>query len=441
MRDTGSKTSADLRPPIPGVPDEVARRGDYLTRDEVLELLGIKQQTLYAYVSRGFIHSVTHPDGRSSFYVREDVDKVRSRAATRTGRGPIAASAIRWGEPVIETAITEITEKGPSYRSRAAVDLARARVRFENVAEFLWSGQLAEDPISWKKEVAPQGYAGLLDSGAQLHPQAHPVQLMEMAVLVHGIAAGTRRERIRAGHTPIATARDLIRTQAGIFGFLGPRRRYASLLDGEPIGAGVARLLGLPCGEQQLDTFNGALVIVADHELNSATFAARVAASGSSDLHSCIGAALNTHYGTLVGRACDRVEALFEQSADPATVLARARRMLDAARSLPGFDHPLYPHGDPRARYLLASAMAIGGSRLVVRNMLLLLSRLEEEYGVRPSVECGLVLLCRALGLPDRTASGLYALGRTAGWVAHILEQRLAGFVIRPRAKYCPAIS
>jgi citrate synthase len=434
------KTPADLRPSIPGIPDQVARRGDYLSRAEVLDLLGIKQQTLYAYVSRGFIRSVTHPDGRSSFYVREDVEKVRSRAATRSGRGPIAASAMRWGEPVIDTAITEITDGGPSYRSRSAVDLARGRLRFENVAEFLWSGDLLEDPICWKNRHTPRSFSDLLNSGAELHPEAHLVQLMGMAVMAHGIAAGTRRERIRAGHSPIAMARDLMRTQAGIFGFLGPRRCYASLLDGEPIGAGLARLLDLPDDGRKLDAINGALVIVADHELNPATFAARVAASGSSDLHSCIGAALNTHYGTLVGRACDRVEALFLAPADPASVLNRARQMLDAARCLPGFDHPLYPHGDPRARYLVASAVEVGSSRPIVRNMLLLLSCLEEEYGVRPGVECGLVLLCRALGLPDRTAAGLYALGRSAGWVAHILEQRLAGFVIRPRAKYCAGI-
>lgn len=435
-----STVSPGLRPGIPGVPDEVARRGDYLDRKEVLSLLGIKQQTLYAYVSRGFIRSITHPDGRSSYYVREDVDKVRSRSAIRAGRGPVAAAAIRGGEPVISTAITEITESGPRYRGQAAADLARSRTPFENVAEFLWSGELARDPLVWRRQYRPPaGLAKLLESTRKLHRNTHVVQVMSTTVLALGIAAGLRRERIRAGQTPIALARDLIRSQVGTFGLLGRRKAYAPLVDGESIAAGIARLLGAGTDGRQVAAIDGALVMIADHELNPATFAARVAASGSSDLHSCIGAALSTHYGTLVGRACDRVESLFEPAAQFDDVLARARRMLAGARSLPGFDHPLYPRGDPRACYLIESALVVGGTRPVVRNMLLSRSRLEEDYGMRPSVEFGLVMLCRALGLPDRSASGIYALGRTAGWVAHILEQRLAGFVIRPRAKYSEA--
>jgi len=55
---------------------------------------------------------------------------------------------------------------------------------------------------------------------------------------------------------------------------------------------------------------------------------------------------------------------------------------------------------------------------------------------LRPSIEVGLVALSAALGLPERSASALWTLGRTAGWIAHVMEQRLAGFVLRPRAKY-----
>jgi citrate synthase len=393
---------------------------DYLSRDQVLERLGIKQQTLYAYVSRGFIRSIAHPDGRSSLYAREDVEKVRQRSALRTN----------W--PVFESSITEITEDGPRYRGRLAVDLARARVRFENVAEFLWDGELAEEPIAWGRQRDPRALGGLLKSAARLHPESHVVQLMTVGISALGISAGVRRERIRAGLTPIVSARGVMRALGGIMGFLGAEKRYAPLEDGEALAAAVARRLG----SSDSETINAALIVVGDHELNPATFAARVAASGNSDLHSCIGAALNTHYGTSVGRACDRLEGLFTPQSGAAEMMARASRMLDASRSLPGFNHPLYPDGDPRARFLRELAVAVGGPRPAVRDILVVLSQLENEYGLVPSVECGLVLLCRALGLPERSAAGLYALGRTAGWVAHVLEQRLAGFVIRPRARY-----
>lgn len=398
---------------------------DYLGRDQVLERLGIKQQTLYAYVSRGFIRSIVHPDGRSSLYAREDVEKVRQRSALRTN----------W--PVFETALTEITEDGPSYRGRAAVALARAGLRFENVAEFLWDGELADEPVAWGRQPEPRGFANLLRSAARLHEQAHVVQIMNVGIGALGIAAGVRRERIRAGLTPIVSARAVMRALGAIMGFLG-EGRYLPLADGEALASAVARRLGVG-SEAGIEALNAALIVVADHELNPATFAARIAASGNSDLHSCIGAALNTHYGTAVGRACDRLEALFAPELGADEMLSRAGRMLDAARSLPGFNHPLYPDGDPRARYLRERAVAVGGTRPMVCEILRVLSQLEAQYGLLPSVECGLVLLCRALGLPTRSAAGLYALGRTAGWVAHVLEQRLAGFVIRPRARYSAA--
>src|SRR3954465_9405960 len=101
------------------------KRGDYLSRAEALEILGIKPQTLYCYVSRGYIRSLPQPGGRSSYYSREDVERVRAKSVARSGHGPAAASAMRWGEPIIETAITEITDRGPRHRTKLAGDLAR----------------------------------------------------------------------------------------------------------------------------------------------------------------------------------------------------------------------------------------------------------------------------------------------------------------------------
>ncbi|MSQ71153.1 MAG: citrate synthase [Betaproteobacteria bacterium] len=339
-----------------------------------------------------------HPDGRSSFYLREDVNKVRLRSIARAGQGPVAAGAMRWGEPVILTAITEMTDAGPRYRDRLAVDLARARAPFENVAELLWSGEYIDEPLIWPQSPDPPGLNDLLCAGAKLHANPHILQLMAMTVLGLGVAEGNRRDRMRVGDTPVASARRLIRAMAGTLGFLGKTRGYLPLRDGQTIAEGVAWVLGMHASPLQLDALNGALVLVADHELNPATFAARVAASGSVDLQSGVGAAIGTHYGTLVGRACDRIEQLFEPPADPDTVLDRATGMIGAARSLPGFNHPHYPHGDPRARVLIELAIMMGGSRRVVGNMLMSLKRLEEECGARPNR--------RLLSLPHGAAVG-----------------------------------
>jgi citrate synthase len=207
------------------------------------------------------------------------------------------------------------------------------------------------------------------------------------------------------------------------------------------VAQAIGTRLGLEQGAAVQHGLDAALVIAADHELNPATFAARVAASGSADLHACIGAALHTHYGTLVGRSCDRLEALFPVEAGSRQMLDRMARFMAGGRQPPGFDHPLYPAGDPRGRYLTELAFVIGRARPAVRNFLLALREIEDRYGMRPTIECGLVALCRALGCPAQTASGLYALGRTAGWVAHVLEQRLAGFIIRPRARFIGVVA
>jgi len=212
---------------------------DLLTRDEAVAILGIKPQTLYCYVSRGFIRRVPQSDGRSSFYLREDVENVRAKSAARSGHGPAAASAMRWGEPVIGTGITEITEQGPRYRNRLATELARSRFGFENIAEFLWGGDLAEEPVRWRRVDPPDGFTRALAEASALHPRPHLLQLLTMACTALGIAEGSRRERIQSGATPVQAARRLIRTLTGTFGFPGPLRAFVDLEDGEPIAEGT----------------------------------------------------------------------------------------------------------------------------------------------------------------------------------------------------------
>ena len=406
---------------------------DYLSREEVLDILGIKRQTLYSYVSRGYIRSVPQAGGHASFYLREDIERVKAKNTARSGHGPAAASAMRWGEPVIVTSITEITEEGPRYRNRAALDLARSRCPFEAVAEYLWTGNWTDEPVTWQTEPAPPEIPDLLAATTRLHPRVHILQLLTQATLSLGIAEGGS-ERVGAGGTPVLSARRLIRTLAGVFGFLGPHKAYVAPKSGDSIAQSLAHALGLPLDPLTVGALNTALVLVADHELNPATFAGRIAASGGADLHSSMGAALEVHYG--IGRGCDRVEAMFAPPAQPTVVLGLVKSRLDAAQKLVGFNHLLYPHGDPRTQMLVDIAREAGHDRKITRNMLDALDEMEKQFKARPSIETGLVVICRALGLPDHTAGGLFALSRSAGWVAHILEQRLAGFMIRPRAKF-----
>src|SRR5687767_11211200 len=127
--------------------DEVDQRRlsdqpEWLPAPQALALLGVKRKTLYAYVSRGLVRSVPSPGTRTRLYARDDLARLRSRHDARAGHGPLAASALRWGEPVLESAITDIRSDGPAFRGRSAVALAEGGASFEAVATLLWTGEL-----------------------------------------------------------------------------------------------------------------------------------------------------------------------------------------------------------------------------------------------------------------------------------------------------------
>jgi citrate synthase len=188
-----------------------------------------------------------------------------------------------------------------------------------------------------------------------------------------------------------------------------------------------------------LRALRAALVVCADHELNASAFAARVAASTHADVYACLLAALGTLTGPRHGGSCDRVEALVAETERPErathVVLERARR----GEGVPGFGHPLYPAGDPRASPLLDHARALAPRSRDVRVVLALIEAMRDTGRGAPNLDAGLVALAAALGLPRGSAIGVFAIGRMAGWVAHVLEQYAAGFLFRPRARYLGA--
>src|SRR6185436_19130812 len=117
--------------------------------------LGIAVRSLYAYVSRGQVRSVPGERGRPRLYAFADLERLRVRREARAGHGAVAAGALRWGEPVLDSAITAITARGPAYRGHLAVELADAGTPFENLAELLWSGYLPQQRIEWPRTAVP----------------------------------------------------------------------------------------------------------------------------------------------------------------------------------------------------------------------------------------------------------------------------------------------
>jgi citrate synthase len=375
------------------------QRGDrWVDSATAARRLGISVRTLYAYVSRGTVRSVPGGRGRPRRYALADLERLRVRRDARRGHGPVAAGALRWGEPVLDSAITAITPRGPMYRGIAAADLVADGAPFEHAAELLWSGARPSGAtIAWPRVALPIARIAALVAGA------HPLDVMAVVVALVRIGSGTRLDDARSGRALIPLlAACLAPDAAGMTRALGAHS----------VAGIVARALGCDGRERAIAAIDAALVLLADHELNASSFAARVAASTGADSHACVAAALATLTGPLHGRAAE--------------AWAMANRRDDASV----LGHPLYPHGDPRAPPLLDFATAMRSRRGGA-----LAARIHRSR-IPPSVDAALAVLVAALGAPPAAASGLFAVARCAGWLAHAAEQRAAGYVLRPRARY-----
>ncbi len=189
----------------------------------------------------------------------------------------------------------------------------------------------------------------------------------------------------------------------------------------------LARAWGLK--GREADLIRRALVLMADHELNPSTFAVRIAASTGAPLAACALAGLSTLAGPLHGEAAVRALAQLDVLTSARDVAAEAKAMVMRGDHIAGWSHPLYPDGDVRAMNLLNALKpkaAIGKA----------LRALERATGDKPNCDAALAAMTRELDLPDEATFSIFALARMTGWLAHAMEQRESGRIIRPRARY-----
>ncbi len=399
-----------------------------MTAKEAARLLGVKQATVYSYAARGLLGAeANRGPGQPARYPRAAVLRLKTRAAARSGHAAVAGAALQWGEPVLDTAVTALTAAGPSYRGRPAVQLAREGRRFEAVAELLWRGVLEPGP-GWRAPLTR------MEGLAPLERRGPPLPTVIAASAWLGLEEGARAAV--PPEVELQRARVLIRQLAAAAGLsFGAARALEASRQASVAGTLFFALTGAPPGRAQTELLERALVLLADHELNASTFAARVAAGVGAGLHACLTAALATLSGARHGGACDRMESLGAQA------LARGARAavqerLAFGEALPGFDAGAYPAGDPRTAPLWEGALAVGKGDARLRALDELKRTVKEDAGAHAAVDFALVAAAWALGLPAGGASVVFAVARTAGWVAHVLEQRASGRSIRPRARY-----
>lgn len=373
----------------------------WLTAAEALAALEVQPQTLYANVSRGRIRAKPDPnDTRRSLYNGEDVKRLVGRRSGRRTAAAVATAAIGWGDPVLASSISTIAEGRVWYRGRDAVALSES-AGLEEIAGLLWQ---VEDPRFRRlPKAVPAAASSPLEAGllvlsrrAGMDPPSHgrsrPVLAAEAAGLVDDIATAM------LGST-VAASRPLHRRIAAAW--------RASSAE---------------------DVIRRALVLLADHELNASTFAARVAASTGASLAASLIAALATLAGPLHGGASREVG----QLASTARQVGAARAVevwLAQGRRLPAFGHPLYADGDPRAVALF--------DHFTLRPAFAELRRAAEALtGEQPNIDFAISAMADAFDLPPAAPLILFATARSVGWIAHILEQQATGSLIRPRASY-----
>lgn len=387
---------------------------DYIDASEAALRLGVSRQTLYAYVSRGLVKAIPADDPRQSRYLGAAIDQLA--ATRRRGRKPreIAKATLDWGMPVLESGLTLIEDGRCYYRGRDIIDLAGSAT-LEDIAALLW-----QMPV----QIAfPRRAPDHLKAFASLITQTGSAPASDTLLPLFSVAASD--EPTSAWRTGSELARgcgDLVRllTAAAL------RQRPSSA----PIHQQLARAWGV--GVEHSDLIRRALVLCADHELNASSFTARCVASTGASLKASTVAALAALSGVRHGAMTARIERLWD-SLDPADPASGLRRRLAAGEDIPGFGHPLYPHGDIRAQALLSTILPnfAGAARLV--------AAVRHLTGDEPSIDFALVALRRYLALPEGSAFLLFATGRSTGWIAHGLEQRTTTQLIRPRALYTGA--
>jgi citrate synthase len=391
----------------------------FLSARQAADALGVTRATLYAYTSRGQLRSeAVAGRPRERRYYREDVERLKTRKEARRDPAKAAAGGLHWGGPVLESGITLIHDGAFYYRGRDATALA-ASSSVEEVAALLWNA----DPHERERLFAQPAVLGARQIARLRALTKDPLVLLHAAL---PIAASIDLASCDLRPAPVR------RTAARIL------RLQTTLVTGEEGPAPMDRALQRAWAPKQ-DAVAGvirtALVLCADHELNVSAFTARCAASAGASPYDVVSAAMATLKGFKHGGAAERVLAIAADAGTPAGARAAVAGRLRRGETLPGFGHPLYPGGDPRAVSLLRLAEASGNERAwrAFRNLSKAGASLLHDL---PNLDFGLAAVTRAYRLPAQAPLILFALGRTIGWMAHAIEEYASGQLIRPRARY-----
>ena len=400
-----------------------------MTAQEAADELGVKIGTIYAYVSRGLIRSRAAKEGqRNRLYSREDVTRLLVRRQLRLRQETSAENVLNWATPVLETGISLI-ENGNLYYCGIPIEDVARRLTAEELAALVWT----EDATNAIE---------LFDQ--RRHPSAAPFRqkLIDLGI--------DRREWLSVPAfqiiLPLAMSDDPIAFDLRQESIALTGARILRLLTA--LGAGdvpedlpLAEMLQhgwQPHDKRSINLFNMAFIICADHQLKLATFAARVVAALGTTPYSVVNTGITALAGPHQGGYTEAVEVFLDEvkTPDNAVDVICSRMRRSESFPVPGFNNPIYPDGDPRARLLLNalySEYPDSPAIILARSIQETVLRLRGE---QPKVEFALAIFRRHYGLPPQSTLAIFALGRIIGWIGHAIQQYRSKQTIQPRIRY-----